>query len=307
MFKILNFRILNDKEWRNLDALFKGIEDKYKALQKAYISAEKKVKNYFEKISDLKNNIRILNSKIIEYKLGLSFNGYLEDHPEDITLVDFNDVYQGDFHILTKKGNYKVPLRLKDYFQITSYMEDLAKRIGITKEEFDLDKFFKALWYVQENLKYMHDKDQWGYSEQFTPPWITLATGKDDCESLATATIGLYLAGGGNPNNIFLGLGIVEVNGKRFGHGFPVFYQSKEDYKKYLNKKGYGRNAKWWIGEATYFRKYGPVGWDKVKNYKAVWGLSNPFGQYLFVGDEKYNFKDWQKRKGQPDLKNNRW
>ena len=298
MIDIFGWKIMSEKEW---DDWNRYCDERYSTMAELYVDAEKRLKVARRAVEYYKKKARDLGNELKLFREGKAYNGFTEIEHDELKKVTGNEVYKGAFYVLTKKGDYPVHMSLRDYFQVTDYMRELAKAIGITDEKTNLGKFIKALHYVQENLTYMHDEEQWGHIEQFTPPWITLATDKDDCESLALATIGLYLAGGGNPNCIFLGLGTVEIGKKKFGHGFVVFKQPKNETAKTHFK------TKWWIGEATYFRPFGPVGWDKVKNYKAVWGLANPFGQYLFREDAKYPFKNWPKRKGQPDLKNNRW
>ena len=93
--------------------------------------------------------------------------------------------------VLPNKSKYRVDIRL---FFVNPACEDLQKIVGSTKGWNDEAKAAYCLSWVQSNIKYVSDKEQFGLEEFWMIPQEILNTRRGDCDDGAILLANLLAA-----------------------------------------------------------------------------------------------------------------
>lgn len=126
---------------------------------------------------------------------------------------------------------------INDYQYVNMFLQygnqtikNLAMKIVNTSDSDDT-KMEKIQRWVVNNLTYMEDQEQYGYSELWVPPTMTLKTMKGDCEDGSYLILSLGLNAGIDPNRLRFYGGVVKAGegSQTGGHGWTAYKRESDD------------------------------------------------------------------------------
>lgn len=202
-----------------------------------------------EQIKKMSEDLLLLNNKL---------NMYLKDYKElsetlsekekellekETTIINLN----GEINALKSRAKYELPFidtELGKMYPVIPMIAYKNKRgFGgkyyttflnemITPNAFEVLKLFRAIreqqdvysWclnagtIISKKIKYMPDYQQTTKEDYYLLPSEIIASGRGDCEDFA------FLVASGNPDNVAVAYGFYEIDGKKFGHAFNIFF-----------------------------------------------------------------------------------
>ena len=127
-----------------------------------------------KKITDLNDDSQNKFKTIAGLKAKVEgLEGQLKPEPMEEYYADKYPKADIDYIVHATDGNYNIDVR--NFFQYHDYK--LPTVTGSNDE-----KALKALLWVMENVKYVHDKEAYGFDEYWAFPWQTLKRKVGDCE-----------------------------------------------------------------------------------------------------------------------------
>jgi len=182
--------------------------------------------------------------------------------------------YFGSRFVPLKKRVY-YNLKPYDYIQISEPVRERARLLKLHEIDDELEKFNKALVWVQLKIRYVFDSAAYNESDYHQLPSETLVAKQGDCEDVSYLVAALFIAGGGSPQNVFVGFGewrpgrlIRDLQDDPIYHAWTFLY--------YDNK--------YHVGEAIMPIKTPTAEWsgDMLKHYVANWGVCNAKAEFKF-------------------------
>ncbi len=215
----------------------------------------KKLVNFFSKdcireLEETQDKLVDSNARVLELESRVEEIELAEKSQLPKELTPIKDIYRGKVWVNYRKYvNKKLTHQKKAYSLApqdvshpTSLLKEAIDGANMKSSDSDYAKFTKALIWVQQNLKYITDYEQYLQAEYFTPSYQTLVTGQDDCESLSQVVIDMCRMMGVSSEKIFMAVGYVGT----MGHAWVAFKDTD----------------KWYIGEATLSQATPPKFWD---------------------------------------------
>lgn len=193
------------------------------------------------------------------------------------------NAYKGDLLVYTKTGYKTIKLKkLQHYFSFSmllldevikptlepAFSEKTKPLSLLSEEEVDLIKWELSLNWVQNNIKYITDKNKFGVIENWEPPLNVYITCEADCESMSMLVIALCNAWGVSSERLFFESGEFTQNNQKFGHALTCFVLFT------------GIRM---IGDATGKKKPFSEKLDEGKKYNPIWGLGNKDFELMWV------------------------
>jgi hypothetical protein len=155
-------------------------------------------------------------------------------------------------------GDYNIDVR---YF-INPYISGMPIVSGKTVDE----KALACLIWVQNNIKYISDKADYGYEEYWAYPYQTMKRGEGDCEDMHILLYNIMLANGIEYWRMRLNAGDTPVG----GHCYLVYY---------CEEKGY-----WVCLDSCYYPNKLPI------NQRVDYKQDKLYGNIWFSWNMKYAF-----------------